>query len=59
MNAVPERVRIDSPVEADVLHPDGSVTRHPARASAVALSLSVVPTTTPADETATAAPQKG
>ncbi|GAA3476346.1 hypothetical protein [Streptomyces yanii] len=47
VDAAPVRVRIDSPVEVDVLHPDGSVTRHPAGASTVALSLSAVPTTTP------------
>ncbi|MFG2625428.1 hypothetical protein [Streptomyces sp. NPDC048473] len=55
VDAAPDRVRIESPVPVEVLHPDGSLTHHPSGSSTVALS-----TTAPSVETPSAiAPQKG
>ncbi|MFD9602341.1 hypothetical protein [Streptomyces sp. NPDC059970] len=50
VDAVPHRVRIESPVPVEVLHPDGSLTHHPSGSSTVALSTTAL---------SAIAPQKG
>ncbi|MEU9621674.1 hypothetical protein [Streptomyces sp. NPDC048155] len=40
VDAAPDRVRIESPVPVEVLHPDGSLTHHPSGSSSVALAAS-------------------